>query len=173
MKIGLFYGPKGGSTEKAAQKIAETFGSSLVDIYFVNKATPADLDKYDLFILGTATVGNDAWDGKHPRNGWDVFFPHLLKHDFKGKKVALFGLGNQVMYPGHFVDAMGVFYKELSKLGATIVGKCSQEGYSFQDSEAHVGGQFVGLPLDEDTQPELTEARINNWVANLKTEFSI
>jgi flavodoxin I len=36
-----------------------------------------------------------------------------------------------------------------------------------------VNGEFVGLALDEDNQPELTEKRIKEWTAKLKTLFNL
>ena len=35
-------------------------------------------------------------------------------------------------------------------------------------THALVDGEFVGLPLDDDYEPELTEERIVNWVEQLK-----
>jgi len=31
-----------------------------------------------------------------------------------------------------------------------------------------VDGKFVGLVIDEDNQPELTDKRINTWIENIK-----
>jgi flavodoxin I len=34
-------------------------------------------------------------------------------------------------------------------------------------------GKFVGLALDEDSQPELTGERISKWVSQLKSELKL
>lgn len=172
-KIGLFYAPKGGSTEKAAQQVAETIGQELVDVYFVNDISLEDILKYDNIILGTATVDNDAWDGKHPRNNWDIIFPKFRDVDLTGKTAALFALGNQVLYPRHFVDPLGQFGHVLQERGARIVGQVPGDNYNFEESEGLQDGKFIGLPLDNDTEEDMTPERIQNWVAQIKPEFKL
>lgn len=171
-KVGIFYGPQGGSTEVVAKKVAAAFEGFHVDLMFVNHATTENLDAYDLLVLGTATVGNDSWDGKHPRNGWDLFFPKLINTDLKGRKIALFGLGNQLLYPRNFVDAIGFIGKTLEEKGAVLLGKTKADGYSFEESSALVGDVFLGLPIDQDTEDHLTDARVENWVNALKNEIA-
>jgi flavodoxin I len=56
-------------------------------------------------------------------------------------------------------------------MGEQLLGKVSPEGYTFQDSEALEGGLFLGLPIDEDFEPELTDDRLNCWVEQLNKEF--
>jgi len=34
------------------------------------------------------------------------------------------------------------------------------------------GGSFVGLAIDEHTQPELTDERVARWVDGLRREFT-
>ena len=38
------------------------------------------------------------------------------------------------------------------------------------ESKSIADGKFVGLPCDEDQQPELSEERVNAWVSQLKSE---
>ena len=91
--------------------------------------------------------------------------------DYSGKTIAIFGLGDSVTYSNHFVNAMGVLAKELQKNGATIVGKVDPSSYEFDESEAIFDGMFIGLPIDEDFQPELTDERVASWVKQLASEF--
>ena len=42
---------------------------------------------------------------------------------------------------------------------------------TFQDSDAIVEGQFIGLPVDEDFEPELTDERVTVWVDSLMKVF--
>ncbi|PIE85986.1 MAG: flavodoxin [Bacteroidia bacterium] len=170
-KIGLFYAPKGGSTEKVAKMIEQKLGSENVELIYVNQTKGSDLSKFDNLIIGSATVGNDAWDGKHPKSAWDKFWPNLASCNFSGKIVALFGLGNQVMYANNFVDSLGQFGTQIARNGGKLVGKVSGEGYDFNESEGFVDGMFLGLPLDEDTEDDKTEERLNNWLENIKNEF--
>jgi flavodoxin I len=82
----------------------------------------------------------------------------------------MFGLGDQKKYPESFVDGMGLIY---CRLGAkeNVVGFTSVEGYDFYFSMAERDGRFIGLALDDDTQPELTLPRLEAWAAQLKKEF--
>ena len=97
--------------------------------------------------------------------------PIVSSFDFTGKKVAVFGLGDHITYAYHFVNSMGILAKTVIKNGGELLGKVSSEGYDFQDSEALEGGLFLGLPVDEDFEPELTESRLDTWVAQLNLEF--
>ncbi|MCO6549022.1 MAG: flavodoxin domain-containing protein, partial [Gilliamella sp.] len=77
-------------------------------------------------------------------------------------------------YAEYFCDAMGTLRDIIEPKGAKIVGHWSTEGYSFEASKSLVDDtHFVGLAIDEDRQPELTEERINNWVNQVKIEMKI
>jgi flavodoxin I len=52
-----------------------------------------------------------------------------------------------------------------------IVGQVDPSGYEFEESEAILDGQFIGLALDEDFEPELTDKRISGWVSQISGEF--
>lgn len=47
----------------------------------------------------------------------------------------------------------------------------SLEGYSFSQSQAVVDGAWVGCAIDEVNESDLTEARIDAWIAMLKAEL--
>ena len=63
--------------------------------------------------------------------------------------------------------------EKISGLGGTTVGYWPTEGYDHTESKAERNGKFVGLALDEDNQPELTDDRIKAWVTQLKSEFGV
>ena len=60
---------------------------------------------------------------------------------------------------------------EFEKRGAIIIGKWPTEGYKFTESASVEDDQFCGLALDEDHQFDLTDERIDQWLAKLKTEM--
>ena len=62
---------------------------------------------------------------------------------------------------------MGQLYNAI-KDNAEIVGSVSTEGYTFDDSEAVVDGQFVGLAIDDDNEFDQTDSRVDAWVNDLK-----
>lgn len=171
--IGLFFGPEKGSVHRVAQKVKDAFGDQHVEMISVNNATVADLVKYDKIIFGISTVGKETWDSDFSNTDWSKFFPNISKVDYSGKTVAIFGLGDHITYSSYFVNAMGALARELMKNGATIVGKVAPDSYEFDDSEAIIDGSFIGLPVDEDFQPELTDQRVKEWVSFIKPEFGL
>ena len=170
-KIGLFFGPLKGSVNRVAEKVKAAFGEENVELISVNDASAPDLEKYSLIIFGISTVGKETWDSNYSNTDWSKFFPNISKVDFSGKTVAIFGLGDHITYSSYFVNAMGVLAKELEKKGAKIVGQVDPAGYEFDDSEAIIDGKFIGLPIDEDFEPELTDERVANWVKSIKPAF--
>jgi flavodoxin I len=163
-KIGLFYGPVSGSTERIAEKIWNLIGKEKCDLLKVRDSKKEDLARYDSIIFGISTIGAETWDAEAVKSGWFTFIHELTDADLTGKKFAIFGLGDQIRYPDHFVDAMGDLYEILSDKGSDTVGKVDPAGYQFTDSKALLNGKFVGLPLDEDFQSDLTDSRIRAWL---------
>jgi len=172
-KIGLFFGPLKGSVHRVAEKVKAALGEQNVDMISVNDAVLSDLEKYDLIIFGISTVGKETWDSNYSNTDWSKFFPNISKVDFSGKTVAIFGLGDHITYSSYFVNAVGVLAKDLMKNGANIVGKVDPSGYEFDDSEAIFDGMFIGLPIDEDFEPELTDERVANWISSIKPAFGL
>ena len=171
--IGLFFGPLNGSVHRVAEKVKTALGEQNVVMISVNEASVSDLEKFDQIIFGISTVGKETWDSDFSNTDWSKFFHNIGKVDYSGKTVAIFGLGDHVTYSSHFVDAMGILAKELMKNGATITGKVDSASYEFDESEAIVDGMFIGLPIDEDFQPELTDERVSNWVKGIKPAFGL
>lgn len=163
MKIGIFYGTTTGNTENAAHLICALIAGSRVTP--VEDAVRTDLEACDLLVLGAST-----WGLGDLQDDWADSLASLSCANLKGKKVALFGLGDQESYPGTFVDGIKDLHDAAIEAGATIVGLCSGDGYDFQDSTAFVDDQFLGLPLDEENQSELTEERIQTWVDQILRE---
>ena len=86
------------------------------------------------------------------------------------KKVAVFGLGDQESYAENYADATGELHDVFEALGCQMMGYTSQEGYEHEDSKAIRGDKFCGLLCDMVNQEDLTEGRVENWVAQLKSE---
>lgn len=171
-KIGLFYGYKGGNTEEVAKMVASNFAEEDIDLFDLAKISLLKLEEYEQFIFGISTIGADNWTDASSKNHWDNLFMLMGKMDLKGKKAAIFGLGNQVLYPDHFCDHMALLKEKLVTQGVKVIGYTSNEGYDFKDSTALEGSKFVGLPLDHDNYPENTEKIVSKWTDQLKKEFS-
>lgn len=170
-KIVLLYWPKEGSVEAAAKKICASFQSSDIDIFDVDSFETSHLDDYEMIIMGNSTVGAENWEDADADNKWNKFFRETKSYNLSNKKIALFGLGNQILYPAHFVDGLGILNTEVVKFGGKLIGKWPTEGYSYTDSEGVEGDMFFGLALDEDTESELTDQRINEWTSILKKDI--
>ncbi len=169
-KIGIFYGPEGGNVENVANMVADAIGRDKIDLISVRNADERIVNKYNKLIFGLSTVGKSNWDSEHTNTDWDLFLPTLKYADWEDKVVAIFGLGDQVQYPHHFVDAMGWLYAILEGLKVSVVGQTSIEGYDFKESEAVRDGMFVGLPIDEDFEQDLTQKRITDWIELLRSQ---
>lgn len=170
-KVAVFYGPEGGNTEKAAKMVAKEIGEGNVILIPVKGATEMDLEPYSNIVFGGPTVGTHTWAGEHQNQEWDLFLARLTKMDLSEKTCAIFGLGDHVSYAHHFVDDIGVMAQRLEESGASLVGCVPVEGYTFEQSLAQRGDVFLGLPLDEDFEPEKTQERIESWVLQLQKEF--
>jgi flavodoxin I len=166
-KTGIFYSFNSTKTAKAAEKIIAEFGPDF-NIVPVN----AEVITEELFLSFTNLIlGVPTWfDGELP-NYWDEFVPALEDLDLKGKTIAIYGLGNQVEYPENFGDAVGILAKLIKERGARLVGYTSTEGYNYELSRAVEDDKFLGLILDQETQPRLSKDRILNWVKDIKTQF--
>jgi flavodoxin I len=168
-KIGLFYGTQTGNTETIAEAIQTQFGrEDMVTLHDIAEASPEDFGEYSCLIIGCPT-----WNIGELQADWEGFYDELDVIDFSGKKVAYFGAGDQIGYADNFQDAMGILAEKISSLGGVTVGYWPTAGYDFSASKAVQNGKFVGLALDEDNQPELTDSRIEAWVAQLKSAFGL
>jgi flavodoxin I len=167
-KTGLIYSFNSIKTAKAAEKIKEAFGPDF-NVVPVNAEELTE----ELFLSFTNLIlGVPTWfDGELP-NYWDEFLPALEDLNMKGKTIAIYGLGNQVEYPENFGDAVGILGELIHGRGAKLVGFTSTEGYNYESSRAVVDDQFMGLLLDQETQPRLSKERIEKWVTDLKSQFS-
>lgn len=166
-KIGIFFGTDSGTTRLMAKKMARKLGDIASKPLNINRVTPADVLEYDALILGTPSYGEGQLPGTScnaKNQSWEEFLPEIVKHDLSGKRVALYGLGDQQKYPANFASALGLLYEALRGAGAVFVGAWPAVGYEFESSRALVDGNFVGLVIDNLNQPLLTDERIAGWL---------
>lgn len=166
-KIALIYSFNSTKSAKIALKIAEQLSNLSVENLNVETCSGPEFLQYDGLILSVPTW----FDGELP-NYWDEILPALESLDFTGKKIALFGLGDQKNYPENFCDAIGILGAYLEKRGAGIIGHSSPEGYTFESSRALRGNQLMGLLLDQENQSKLTDDRIHQWTKQISQEFN-
>ncbi len=166
----LIYWPAGGNVERVSKLISKQMEN--LDLKMVTELTPSTLADYDLIIAGGSTVGAEIWEEAMQNDRWAPFLLKMREKsvDLSGKCLALFGLGDQVLYPEHFVDSMAILRDEFSRFGVKVVGKWPAEGYKFTSSESLEGSYFIGLALDEDNEPEKTATRLASWLEQVKKE---
>ena len=174
MKIGLFYGSTTCYTEMAAEKIQaqlnSLFDAPIVEMFNI-KDTPLDnMTQYDWLILGIST-----WDFGELQEDWESLWPDIENIDLTGKKVSIFGMGDQVGYTEWFQDALGMLHDAVVAQGAEPIGYWpNSDEYEFENSKALTEDEshFVGLALDDESQYEKSEERIATWCEQLLVEIS-
>lgn len=169
--IQLFYGSDTHKTHEVVQSTILPL-LRLEGVEVQEKVIPelADEDwiEHDMFILGVPT-----WYYGELQSDWEAYFDHFKTLDFKGKTIALFGLGDQWGYDEWFIDGVGILAEALLENGAELICPWPTEGYDFQKSRALKNeGEFYGLALDEDNQYELTKSRCELWVPQVVAAFT-
>ena len=164
--IGIFYGSSTGNTEAAAKQIQNELGRDTVKLFDVENAKATDIEQFSNLLFGSST-----WGLGDLQDDFVDFLTEIAQVNLEGKKVAIFGYGDQEAYADSFVDAIGQIYEALKSKGCEIIGMVSTDGYEYEESKAEVNGQFVGLPLDEENQSDLTDKRIKSWIEELKNQF--
>mmetsp|Transcript_9416 Transcript_9416/g.19770 ORF Transcript_9416/g.19770 Transcript_9416/m.19770 type:complete len:204 (-) Transcript_9416:85-696(-) len=166
--VNLYYSTSTGNTETVAAYIAEAAGG--LDINDIGDATDDEITGSDGLIIGAPTWHTGA-DEQRSGTSWDDWLYDTLPNlDIDGKKIAIFGVGDQQSYGDNYCDAAGELYDLFTAKGAKVFGMTSQEGYDHVESKAVYDDKFCGLMCDEDNQYDLSEDRSKAWVAQLKDE---
>ena len=140
-KIGIFYGSSTGSTSEVAQRLGKALGAE-ANIFDVASASAAEAAAFAVLLLGSS-----------------------------GKKVALFGCGDADSYPDSFCEALAKIKEGLAGAGVTFIGAIAPEGYSYDATASEEDGKLIGLCIDEANQSDLTDERIEKWVALIQPEL--
>ncbi len=165
-KTAIIYSFNTVKTAQAAKLIIESFADENIDMVNAEDITGEKFLQYKNLILGVPTW----FDGELP-NYWDEFLPELEELDLKGRRIAIFGPGDQRNYPENFVDGIGILGRFLEERGAELVGFTPASEYNFEKSAALRGKKFMGLPLDFENQASRNKERITRWVKQLKKEL--
>ena len=105
------------------------------------------------------------------QDDWYDGIKELKNANLNGKTVALFGCGDSQSYSDTFCDGMGEIYRELQSSGCNIIGSTPTDGYTYDNSTAVADGRFVGLAIDDVNESDLTENRIDAWIASIKDQL--
>lgn len=154
----VVFGSSTGTCENIANTIAEKLGVEAINVADFSADTIAN---HDNLILGTST-----WGAGELQDDWYDGINVLKNADLSGKTVAIFGCGDSESYSDTFCGAMKEIYDAAQ--GAKIIGSVPTEGYTFDDSDAVVDGEFIGLALDDVNEDDKTEGRIDAWLDSIK-----
>ena len=132
MAVTVVYGSDSGTTKSVASRIAKKLNGTAIDI---TDAAVTDFEGCDLLVLGVPTYGEGDLQAD-----WEDNLETLKAANIGGKKVALFGLGDQETYPDSFLDAMGILYEQVLQLGADVVGFTETVDFNFLKSRAQRNG---------------------------------
>ncbi len=162
-KVTIIYGSNTDNTKEAAQIIAAQLQEFSPEVKDVAKCSVEDFTGADHLFLGTST-----WGAGELQDDWYDVLPKLKSVVLSGKSISLFGLGDSDSYPDTFVDGLGELYEFFIEKGCQCVGAVPTADYSFDYSKAVANGEFVGLPLNADSESHLTEERIAHWLKGIK-----
>ncbi|QJC32157.1 flavodoxin FldA [Enterobacteriaceae endosymbiont of Donacia versicolorea] len=166
-KIGIFFGSDTGNTENVALKIQKQLGNQISSVFNISQTEKKDIEKYNIILFGIPT-----WYYGEVQCDWDDFLPILQQINFKNKIISLFGCGDQEDYGDYFCDAIKIIYDITKKNKAQIIGYWPTKGYNFYSTKSLKNkNYFLGLTIDEDRQPELTNSRIITWTKQISKEL--
>ncbi len=171
MTVGIYFATTTGKTEDIAERIAGLLGRTeppkdMSDVDDLN-----ELCAHDAIICGIPTWNTGA-DSERSGTAWDTILDEIGDLNLSGKKVAIFGLGDSSTYTENYCDAMEELHRYFKQAGATMVGYVSSSEYTFDESKSIIGESFCGLPLDEDSESDMTDDRISQWANQLKSEIA-
>ena len=167
--VGLFFGSDTGITEEITNELVDYFEE--IDVFEISDVDSTVFENYEHIILGLST-----WYDGDLQSDWESFFDDFKSISFQNKKVAIYGLGDQIGYPEYFIDGVGILAEEVLKNGGEVVGYWPNKEYRFTESKAVVPTDtnlFYGLAIDQDNESSLTEKRLELWVEKIKKEFHL
>ena len=167
-KVLLIYWPKSGNVEKVGQKFISHFKKDQLNIVSIDNINEDTLKTYDYWIIGGSTVGSHVWEDADDTNKWWSFFKSLDNIDLSGKKIAFYGLGDQVLYPNHFVDGLVTFKEEFEKRNARIYGKWPNQTQSSTSDKTYESAAETELVIKCLTNNPRKEILIEIPLNNLK-----
>ncbi len=167
-KCAIFFGSTTNNTADIAAMLKEQLGSSVDHMVNVATCSPKDFEVCEIMLLGVPT-----WHIGEMQDDWAAILPQLKEGNYAGKKIAVFGLGDQKGYPETYVDAMGELLEPFEAKGAKLYGLWPTAGYDFKKSKGMRDGKFMGLVIDIENQSDKTSARVKAWADQLRKELGL
>ncbi len=170
MSVGIYFATTTGKTEDIADRLHKLLKGSNPPKDLAELSDLSEFSSLDGIICGIPTWNTGA-DSERSGTAWDEVLEEIGSLNLNNKKVAIFGLGDSSTYTENFCDAMEELHSYFIKAGASMVGYVNKDTYTFDESKSLIGNFFCGLPLDEDSESDLTDSRLNSWADELKIEM--
>ena len=170
MTVGIYFATTTGKTEDIAERLHGLLSSANSPKDLSDLSDLTEFTELEGIICGIPTWNTGA-DSDRSGTAWDEMLEEIGGLQLQGKKVAIFGLGDSSTYTENFCDAMEELHSFFAKAGATMVGYVSKDSYTFDESKSVIANSFCGLPLDEDSESDLTDSRLDNWAKQLRQEM--
>ena len=158
-KTVVVYGSSTGVCENIANIIGEKLGAEVINVSDFSNDT---VSNYDNLILGTST-----WGAGELQDDWYDGLNVLKEADLSGKTVALFGCGDSQSYSDTFCDSLATIKEQMAGTGCTFVGEVTPKDYSYDETRCEQNGKLIGLLADEVNESDMTDERIEEWIAAL------
>ena len=172
MTVGIYFATTTGKTEDIAERLHGLLSSAEEPKDISDVDDLSELTGHDGVICGIPTWNTGA-DSERSGTAWDSLLEDIGELELSGKKVAIFGLGDSSTYTENYCDAMEELHRYFKDAGASMVGYVNKSDYTFDESKSVVGEQFCGLPLDEDSESDMTDERLASWAEKLKAEMGL
>ena len=170
MAVGIYFATTTGKTEDIAERLHALLSSAESPKDLADLSDLSEFASLEGIICGIPTWNTGA-DSERSGTAWDTLLDDIASQNLNGIKVAIFGLGDSSTYTENFCDAMEELHSYFVKAGASMVGYVSKEDYTLEESKSVVGDSFWGLPLDEDSESDMTDERLSKWAIQLKSEM--
>ena len=168
MRIAIVWGSTTGNTQSAADRLCLELGERVELCASVEDVSVEQMRGFDVLLIGAST-----WDVGELQHDWPDRVEAMAKEDWSNTYFGFFGCGDAYAYEDTFVDAFGIIWEHIQPCGAMLIGKWPTRGYEFSASRAlcESGKMFLGLALDEENQPDMTEDRVKRWASQICSEL--
>ncbi|MCD5425767.1 MAG: flavodoxin [Methanosarcinaceae archaeon] len=114
----IIYGTTTGNTEELTEYVTDGIKEGGLDVT-VTEVTDAEINKlndFDIIVLGCPT-----WNYGEIQDDFIEFYENMSKENFGGKKVAVFGPGDNDEHSETFCEAINLLEAKLKECGAEII----------------------------------------------------
>ena len=117
-KTVVFYGSSTGNTQTVANWVGEALSAAGVETGLLGVAKAGSSKISDLVVMGPST-----WGVGEIQEGFTAFYDSMTAAGFGGKRVAVFGFGDNGMFPDNFCEAVDMIEQKARECDAVMVAE--------------------------------------------------